>query len=142
MQLIQEETNSYIAGELAIAGENFADTFQKMLEEPGNLSLSEMRTLEADFWGHTLYRWRGAYKLYEQGLHAAEEWQDMIDADALFMFGNPYGRAWWDETRTDELIPKEIIEYLDSKLPDIPMNATEEYFRKIQRESEKYESVQ
>jgi len=113
-----------------------------MLEEPENLSLSEMRTLEADYWGHTMYRWLGAYKLYEQELHEAEAWQDMTDADASFMFGNPYGRAWWDDTRTIEIIPKEIIEYVDSKLPEIPTNFTEEYFRRIQRASEKYKSVQ
>jgi len=138
MQLIQEETNSYIAGEMAIAGENFAEFFQKMLEEPENLTLSEMRVIESDYWGHTMYRWLGAYKLYEEGLYEAEAWQSMVDNDALFMFGNPFGRAWWDAARTGASIPKEMIEYIDAALTDVSLDATEAYFRDIQNGSKKY----
>lgn len=140
MQLIQEETNSYIAGEMAIAGENFAEIFQKMLEEPENLTLSEMRVIEADYWGHTMYRWLGAYKLYEEGLYEAEAWQSMVDYDASFMFGNPYGRAWWDSNGTEDVIPKEMIDYIDAALKDISLDATSNYFRDIEDSIKKYRS--
>ena len=142
MQLIQEETNSYIAGEMSIAGDNFAESFQKMLKEPENLSISEMRVIDADYWGHTMYRWVGAYKLYEEGLYEAEAWQSMVDLDASFMFGNPYGRAWWDSNRTNVLIPKAMVDYIDDALKDVSLDETENIYREMQDGVKKYRSIE
>lgn len=138
LQLLKEEANNYIASEFSIAGESYAEVFQKMLEEPENLSLSEMRVMESKLWGHNVQRWWGNYRLYEAGLVEASEWKAQIDADLPFAFGNPYSRAWWDVFRTYGFLPEELADYIDSKVEESPLNGTVEYYRDVQIELSKY----
>jgi hypothetical protein len=89
-----------------------------------------------------MYRWVGAYKLYEEGLYEAEAWQSMVDFDASFMFGNPYGRAWWDSNRTNVLIPKAMVDYIDDALKDVSLDETENIYREMQDGVKKYRSIE
>ena len=56
LQILNQETDSYIAGDLMMIGENYADTWQKMIEEPENLNLAEMRAIESHLWAHDIVR--------------------------------------------------------------------------------------
>ena len=47
LQILKQDVDSYIAGELMMIGENYADTWQKMVEEPENLNLAELRAIES-----------------------------------------------------------------------------------------------
>ena len=50
-----------------------ANVWEKHLTEPENLSLSDMRVLEANYWG-PIKRWQMNYSLYEKGLLESSEW--------------------------------------------------------------------
>ena len=44
--------------------------------------------------------------------------------------------------RTYGVLPKELVDYIDSNVEDVPLNGTVEYFRQVQRELGKYQSTQ
>ena len=68
LQILKQDVDSYIAGELMMIGENYADMWQKMLEEPENLNLAELRAIESHLWAHDIVRWRNLYDLHSSGL--------------------------------------------------------------------------
>ena len=50
LQLLRQAADSLITAEQAYVGENFAEVWQKQIEEPENLTLAEMRILESHLW--------------------------------------------------------------------------------------------
>jgi len=149
MQLLKDEATSYLDSEMAIIGDQYADVYQKSIEDPRNMTLSDMRIEESMLWGHSLFRWTNTYRLSELGLYEETQWKSEVNRDAPFFFGSPYGRAWWDtvyqnqlkriqNSDTESFVPLELLEYVQEAVQTIPINNTEEFFNDVKRNLEKY----
>ncbi len=117
LQIINDQNEAYIDGLWAAAGEQYADVWEKHLEEPENLSLSEMRVLDAGLWG-PISRWATKYTLFEMGLLDSSVWKDAVRADATFLFTSAYDRAYWQVIRIGDTYPKELVDYIDARLAE------------------------
>lgn len=116
LQILKQEADSYISGELMMIGENYADTWQKMVEEPENLNLAEIRAIESHLWAHDIVRWRSMYDLYSKGLLEEDVWKRRIREDLDYELAHPYGRAWWEEVKEIPDLPPELVKFVDDGL--------------------------
>lgn len=133
LQLLREEADSFIAAQQAYVGENFAEVWQKHIQEPENLTLAEMRIMESNLWGQTVYRWWKNYQLYERGLIREHDWKTSIQTDASYVLGTEYGRAWWVEiTQPGVVFNEEFISYVESQLEDRPASGVVDFYNRIQ----------
>ncbi len=137
IQLEKQEAEAYTATEMDIAGENFAQVWQKSIEQPQDLTLAEMRVMEAGLWGHGIVRWVNSYRLYELGLLDDEEWKIAVSADVPFALGNSYGRAWWEVLKNKPhiaaYIGQELIDHIDSVVKSSPTDYVKQNYRRIQQ---------
>jgi len=115
-QILKQDTDSYISGELMMIGENYANTWQKMIEEPENLNLAELRAIESHLWAHDIYRWRNLYDLYKRGLLDEDAWKRLVGDDLEYELAHPYGRAWWKSVKDSTDLPPELVEFIDDGL--------------------------
>ena len=95
IQLLNQYSESYIAADTTIAGENLPLVWQKSIEEPENLTLAEMRILESQTFS-PLLRWLNLYKLAKADILDESVWKTEVSTDVAFYFGTPYARAWWE----------------------------------------------
>ncbi len=137
VQLEKQEAEAYIATEMDIAGENFAQVWQKSIEQPEDLTLAEMRVMEAGLWGHGMMRWVNSYRLYELGLLDDEEWRIDVGADVPFALGNSYGRAWWEDLKNKPhiaaYIGQELIDHINSVVESSSPDYVKQNYRRIQQ---------
>jgi hypothetical protein len=137
LQILKQDTDSYIASELMMIGENYADTWQKMLEEPESLNLAELRAIESHFWAHNIVRWRNLYELHSRGLLDEDAWKRIIREDLEYEFAHPYGRAWWEDIKDNIDLPRELVEFVDDGLAKAPHNAPVANFNRILESAKK-----
>jgi len=143
---LNTKADSYIAGELMMIGENYADTWQKMIEEPENLNLAEQRAIESHLWAHDVVRWRHLYELHTKGLLDEDAWKRIIREDLEYELAHPYGRAWWEAIKDSTgliKLPRELVEFVDDGLAKAPHNAPlATYNRILERAKKKIELEQ
>ena len=137
LQILKQDADSYITAELMMIGENYADTWQKMIEEPENLNLAEIRAIESHLWAHDVVRWRSLYDLNSRGLLDEDAWKRMIREDLPYELAHPYGRAWWEEVRDIPDLPRELVEFIDDGLAKASHNYPLESFDRILRNAKK-----
>jgi hypothetical protein len=94
IQLICEKSRRTVDLELQAVGERGAEVWTRSIEDPENLTLEEIRVMEALFWSF-IETQRGTYRLAELGLLEDEDWNGRVDSEVSFWFGNRYGAAWW-----------------------------------------------
>ena len=136
-QILKQDTDSYIASEMMMIGENYADTWQKMLEEPENLNLAEIRAIDSNLWAHDVVRWRNLYDLNSRGLLDEDAWKRMVSGDLEFELAHPYGRAWWEDTRDNFDLPRELVEFVDDGLAKASHNHPVAAFDRILESAKK-----
>lgn len=122
LQITNQYYDSYIASENALVGDNFAEIYQKSIDEPENLTIGEMRLLENQTFV-PLNRWIGLYRMYEAGLVDEDMWKSQVELDASFYFGGIYGRTWWERNRVEYnsgFLPVELKNYIDVQLAEVP----------------------
>ena len=103
---------------------------RKHLSEPENLSMAEMRVLEAGYWS-PISRWLVKYDLYERGLLDSGDWKAPIDRDAMFLLNSAYGRAYWKEARNSPRLPAEFVSYVDAFIGTTDFGP-ETFYKRIQ----------
>jgi hypothetical protein len=132
IQLLYEESNRAIELETAVVGEQAAEVWAKSIETPEDLTLAEMRIMEALLWSF-LEQLRGTYRLAEQGLLSNEDWRSRAESEVTFYFGYPYSRAWWENFSADnEDLPEQLHTVIDNIIAgDEP--TVEAYLRRPQR---------
>jgi len=81
--------------EYRVAASDVAAIHLKSIFNPGDLSLEEIRRLEAIFIGVQM-QIDYLLKLEAAGLASRKRVETHIDNNARFMFGSPYAQAWWD----------------------------------------------
>ena len=146
LQLTRDDALNYVDAEMGFIGENYAEVWQKTVENPRSLTLSEMRIEDAVLFAHGLNRWINTYRLYEAGLMDEVQWKSEVNRDARTLLGSPFGRAWWDEMyETNEnyegeynYFPKEVFQFVEEELQRNPVNYAEERFERIKKRLDKY----
>lgn len=127
MQLLYEESRRIIEQESQYIGENAAEVWAKSLTAPQDLGLAERRIIEALLWSYA-EQLRSTRQLAELGLLDDNEWRLRVRAEAPFMFGNPYGRAWWKSYSEDNSsLPEDLIDAVNELLRDNLGNTTLKY---------------
>ena len=133
LQLLRQDADSLIAAEQAYVGENFAEVWQKHIEEPENLTLAEMKIMESYLYSQSVYRWWTTYQLYDRGLVSETDWKTQIDENANYVLKHEYGLAWWAEVRRPgTTLPDEFLDYIDQKLADPVMIGPDTFYQRVQ----------
>ncbi len=101
-QIMNQYFDSYSAYEASFAGENLPDIWEKSLVDPENLTLSEMRALEAVTFA-PLVRWINLYRQNKAGVLGDMDWKEEVEMDATWIFKGPYAHAWWKYTSSNLL---------------------------------------
>ncbi len=121
IQIMNQYHDSYSAYETAFAGENLPDIWEKSWLEPENLTLSEMRAMEAITFV-PLNRWINLYRQSEAGILDQEDWKYEVLNDVSYYFDTPYARAWWQEMGSSMhdvgYIPSEMYDIIEERLND------------------------
>jgi uncharacterized protein (TIGR02246 family) len=94
IQLIYEESNRAIKLETEVVGEQAAEVWAKSIQSPEELTLAEIRIMEALLWSF-MEQLRGTYRLAELGLLSDEDWRNRAESEVTFYLSDPYSRAWW-----------------------------------------------
>ena len=135
VNLTNDYYSSYAQAEMIFAGENLPAVWEKSLVDPKNLSLKEMRILEAHTYS-PITRWINLYRLYEAGILEKTFWQSQVNLDASYYLGTPYGRAYWDNIKPHALesnfIPLDLLHYIDNVLAATDPQDIRKHFESIQ----------
>lgn len=135
MQLTNEIYDSYITSDLAIGGDDMYKILQKSIDAPEELDYGEMRALESHTYS-PLNRWINLYRLSEAGLLDSDLWRAQVAVDAPYVFGSPYSLAWWQVSRDtipEDVLPKELREYIDQSLEKPGPDVFTRYYDAIQQ---------
>ena len=135
VNLTNDYYSSYAQAEMIFAGENLPAVWEKSLVDPKNLSLKEMRILEAHTYS-PITRWINLYRLYEAGILEKTFWQSQVNVDASYYLGSPYGRAYWENIKPHALeskfIPLDLLDYIDNVLAATDPQDVRRHFESIQ----------
>ncbi|MEJ2256247.1 MAG: nuclear transport factor 2 family protein [Woeseiaceae bacterium] len=113
IQLLYEESNRAIELETEVVGERAAEVWAKSIQAPEDLTLAEIRIMEALLWSF-LEQLRGTYRLAELGLLSNEDWRRRAESEVTFYFGDPYSRAWWKNfSAASNGLPEELHQVVD-----------------------------
>lgn len=118
VQLLYQESQSFISHERQMMGENPAAAWARSLEDPGGLSLAESRVMDAYLYAMS-EQWRASHMLHELGI-LDDEWRKRLVEEASFYLGNRWGRAWWNVYRTGIQAPPELVTIIDEELRASP----------------------
>ncbi len=118
VQLLYEESQSFINHERQMMGDNPAEAWAKALENPEGLSPAEFRVMDAYLYAMS-EQWRASHRLRELGI-LNDEWKDRLVEEASFYLGNPFGRAWWNLYRREIQLPVEMVEIVEEELKASP----------------------
>lgn len=114
IQLLYEESSRAIELESEVVGERAAEVWAKSIQAPEDLTLAEIRIMEALLWSFT-EQLRGTYRLAEQGLLSDEDWRVRARSEVTFQFSDPYSRAWWKNFSTgNSNLPEELRAVVDN----------------------------
>jgi len=126
-QLLYQESQRQIELETMVVGENGAAVWAKSINEPGNLTLSEQRVMEALLWSFA-EQLRATRMLAELDLLDDEEWRLRVDAETGFFLGNTYGTAWWANYKDgNNALPSDLRQAIDDRLVMAGPGFTMEY---------------
>jgi hypothetical protein len=135
VQVTNDFYASYIAADTTFAGENLPAIWQKAIEEPENLSIGEMRAMEAQTFS-PLSRWINLYRLAEAGIVDDSFWKTQLEMDVSYYFSSQYGRAWWEvfgNTITADYLPQELKDYVEKELATTSVDNPLIQYRKVQQ---------
>jgi len=131
--LTNDYYTSYIAADTVFAGENLPEVWEKALLDPENLSIKEMRIMEAQTFS-PINRWINLYRLSEAGIVDEAFWKRQVNLDAGYYLGTAYGKAYWEVSKnswTSEFLPETLKSHIDSVISDRGPEDTLNYYNKI-----------
>lgn len=127
IELLYEESNRFVELETKIVGENAAAVWAKSIDEPENLTLAEVRIVEALLWSF-VEQLRGTYRLAELGLIEEDDWRSRVENEVTFYLSDPYSRAWWKNYSAPgkDNIPEELRAVIQATI-DADMISVKDY---------------
>ena len=118
VQLLYEESQSFISHERLMMGENPAVAWARSLEDPAGLSLEQARIMDAYLYAMA-EQWRASHMLQDLGI-LGEEWRNRVNEEAAFYLGNKWGRAWWNVYKVQTRLPAELVSIVEAELEATP----------------------
>ena len=116
IQLVYAESQSAIDLELEVVGEQGAAVWAKSIEDPEDLTLAEVRIMEALLWGFA-ENLHGTYRLAELGLLEEEDWRRRVESEVTFYLSDRYSRAWWaNYGGTSDTFPAELRDAVNATI--------------------------
>ncbi len=100
-----------MALELAMMGENPADSFHKAVYTPDEVTTADAVVLDR-YFNYGMVQIQRLQKMDELGM-ADEGWRERVDY-LRWHFGNEIGRRWWNQVRDD--YPADFRQYVDNIL--------------------------
>ena len=129
LQIFSDTTTSRIQMHEALMGDNPAPVVMKSLTHPEDLTLEDLRIMDAYLLA-AVNEERRRMVLEENGLQVtAVEEEDLL----LFYFGNKFAQAWWQQFMSDgenrnNRFNQEMIRRIESVAES---NMTPEFFRSL-----------
>jgi hypothetical protein len=139
IQIMSDYYTSYVEAESNFSLDH-AKAYQKSVEEPENLTLTDMRLLEGQSF-NPLLRWVNLYRLSQEGIVSEDAWKNQVTLDATFYFGTPWRRAWWNKESVlfeGILLPTELKNYIQSHLNDDNVYENFESYFSIKKRAVEY----
>ena len=94
IEMLSDENRRVIDYELEVVGERGAEVWAKSVEAPEDLTLDEVRIMEALLYSF-VENLRGTYRLADLGLLEESDWRRRVETEVIFYLSDPYSRAWW-----------------------------------------------
>ena len=135
IQLVNQINESIAAFETAVGGEELSIVWAKSTETPEQLTLADMRAMEAVLYA-PLVQWINLYRLHESGITEENEWRNEVVANAGYFYGTAYGRAWWEIQRDNfqpPFLPTEIKAEIDEVVMNQPPSAITGMYNAIKK---------
>ena len=107
--------------ELAMMGENPAESFNKAVYAPNEITTVDAAVLDR-YFNYGMVQIQRLQKMDELGM-AYEGWRERINY-LRWHFGNDVGRRWWNEVKDG--YPDEFREYIDKILTEGNFSANQE----------------
>lgn len=120
----QMANDYYIADmalELAMMGENPADSFNKAVYAPDDITTADAAVLDR-YFNYGMVQIQRLQKMDELGM-AYEGWRERVNY-LRWHFGNEVGQRWWNEVKED--YPEEFREYVDRILTEDSFSSNRE----------------
>ena len=128
IQLLYEESQRAVDLELQVVGERGAEAWARSIQDPENLTLEEIRIMEALLWSFVEVQ-RGTHRLATLGLIEDEDWQQRVDAEVTFWLADRYALAWWKNYSSNSSnMPPELRDAINARIDAIE-RSTETYIR-------------
>lgn len=119
IQLLYKESQRAVELELQVVGEKGAEVWAKSIEDPENLTLEEVRIMEALLWSFVEVQ-RGTYRLATLGLIEDSDWRQRVNSEVSFWLADRYAIAWWKNYTVDpSSIPPELHEAIDARMAGV-----------------------
>jgi hypothetical protein len=132
IQLLYEESNRAIELETEVVGERAAEVWAKSIQAPEDLTLAEIRIMEALLWSF-MEQLRGTYRLAKLGLLSDEAWRNRAEDEVTFYLSDPYSRAWWRNYSTgNSSLPEEVRTVVEDVIAEDNLTA-KDYIMQPQR---------
>lgn len=107
--------------ELAMMGENPADSFNKAVYAPDEITTADAAVLDR-YFNYGMVQIQRLQKMDELGL-AYEGWRERVNY-LRWHFGNEVGRRWWKEAKNG--YPDEFRKYVDEILTENTFSSNQE----------------
>ena len=126
--MLYEESQRAVDLELQVVGERGAEVWAKSIEDPENMTLEEIRIMEALLWSFIEVQ-RGTYRLATLGLIEDADWQQRVDGEVTFWLADRYSLAWWrNYSAQGSNVPPELLDAINARIETIT-RSTENYIR-------------
>ena len=133
IQLLYDESRRVVEFELEMVGERAAEVWAKSIEDPENLTLEEVRIMEALYYSF-IENLRGTYRLAQLGLLEDSDWRSRVESEVNFYISDPYALSWWSVFggNPNESIPEELRAAINAAIADDEVSVTD-YILALQR---------
>ena len=125
--LVSEQQNAWMEIDQSLQSETFALVLAKAIEEPENLSISDMLEMRGYLYAH-MDHFQRQLMLYHLGVFKNDP-VPSIQSAVADMLGNRYAQAWWAESRGSW--HPDLAKIIDDKIPEIAPDSDLQTLNKI-----------
>jgi hypothetical protein len=124
-----DRDTAFQESELGMIGADLATIWEKAIFDPGSLSGSEIRTLDA-FYAIQLSRYGSAFDLERAGFRPSGSTRLLLQSGVTSYFGNSFAQLWWRYSRKDW--DSDFAELMDEVISSVDAAANKEWIERIQ----------
>ena len=127
-------SNSYnrlVENDRVTVDQSFAEVWAKSLEQPENLTISEMIQLEG-YLNSLINSLEGDEWLYDIGIFEGTN-EDLLSYTSGIISSNRFAMSWWTETRPEhQKYQPVLVEKIDRQISGVPCESDVERLKRIQ----------